>query len=267
MKKLFAAVILCVCIALASVPAAFADYSGYIYDDAGLLTQEQLDELAQRAAGISDKYQCTVAIQTVTGLSSDSAYDEAKKCFDDGMMGRGDNSDGMLLYLADNADGSYAVYASGLGADVLTDENYDDMCDNAITPAFQQDGAYAAFTAYLDKADEYLAASGTAGAAPAGTAASAAPAETSAAPVSAPADAAEDDGGENPAVKAVIVFGAPLAIALIVCLILKGKMKTAVTATQADDYLNEDTFTVTGRDDEFLYRTETRTHHEQKKSN
>jgi uncharacterized protein len=268
MKKLFAAVLLCLCMTLVFVPSALAANSGYLYDDAGLLTQEQLDDLAQRSSEISDKYQCTVAIQTVTALSSDSAYDEAEKCFQSGMMGRGDANDGILLYFADDADNHYAVYSSGLGAEVLTDENYNDMCDNGITPAFQKSGAYAAFSAYLDKADEYLAAAGKTGSASGSTAATAPAAASSTAPAATASTAPAADTGrdKNSAVKALLVFGAPLAAALIVCLILKSKMQTAVAATQADDYFNEDAFVVTNREDLFLYRTEKRVHHERKKS-
>ena len=68
--------------------------------------------------------------------------------------------------------------------------------------------------------------------------------------------------GMSPIVKALIVFGVPLLIALLVCLIFKRQMKTAVEATEADDYLLRDQFHVTASEDHFMYQTVTVVHHE-----
>ena len=58
----------------------------------------------------------------------------------------------------------------------------------------------------------------------------------------------------------------PLLTALIVCLIMKGKMKTARKQTQADAYIPRDGVRITRRDDVYLTTTQTRVAVESQKS-
>ena len=381
MTKKLTALLLTLCMAVFLACPVFAVQSGTVYDDADLLTQEQADTLAGLASTLSDKYQCDVAIQTVKALPTGDIAADAETCFKDAQLGRGDDKSGILLYYADTS-GEYYIYTSGYGSEILTNFNYNDLCESYITPAFK-DGAYAAFTAYLTHLESYFDGTSATGGADAasGTDVSTAgdyvldnqklltadeatalnsrcaelaakygcgvyfyttdsadgDADNAALNVAETTlglgsdsssnyivfyqstgdrkyrvvtngtgkdilpDAARDrmlkkyvvpklktddynaaynafldqiaanmatvqSGGKidtmSGGVKAAIVFGIPLLIALIVCLIFKAQMKTAVEATEADDYLLRDQFHVTSRADEFLYQTVTVVHHE-----
>ena len=389
MTKKLTALLLTLCMAVFLACPALAVQSGTIYDDADLLTQQQADTLAGMASTLADTYQCDVAIQTVKALPTGDVSADAETCFKSAQLGRGDDSSGILLYYADDANGSYSIYTSGLGSKILTDDNYNELCDSYITPAFQS-GAYAAFAAFLNQLGTYFAKGGTDAAAASGTDTAATTADTAAddlyvmdtqqvltqeqatalndkcaalakkyqcAVYVATTDVLTEDSAYNdaktlyqnnglgygdqksgilildvvqdrkyaviafgkgndiltdngredlvddylvpklkdedynaafdgsvtrlaeymelnaqgtpyegpgmgPVAKAAIVFGIPLLIALIVCLVFKSQMNTAVEATEADDYLLRDQFHVTQRGDEFLYQTVTVVHHE-----
>ena len=63
-----------------------------------------------------------------------------------------------------------------------------------------------------------------------------------------------------------IIVVVPLLIALIVCTIMKSKMKTARIARTADNYIPQGGFNLVEQTDVFLYRTTTRQRIEQNTS-
>ncbi|MDR0490798.1 MAG: hypothetical protein LBH28_06100 [Oscillospiraceae bacterium] len=83
-------------------------------------------------------------------------------------------------------------------------------------------------------------------------------------------DALVDGSASNflsrPAVKLAIVILIPILIALLICSGWKRKMKTAVIARSADNYIPNDGFKLTEKGDQFLYRTTTRTKIERQSS-
>jgi hypothetical protein len=50
----------------------------------------------------------------------------------------------------------------------------------------------------------------------------------------------------------------PFLVALIICLVWKGQMKTAYVARQADKYIPDGGFKLTVKSDTLLYKTTTR---------
>ena len=54
----------------------------------------------------------------------------------------------------------------------------------------------------------------------------------------------------------------PLLVALIVCAVLTGQMKSAVEATEADRYLDASSINITRQLDTFTHTTTKRIHHE-----
>lgn len=55
---------------------------------------------------------------------------------------------------------------------------------------------------------------------------------------------------------------APLLVALIVCAVLTGQMKSAIEATEADHYLDASSLNITRHRDTFTHTTTKRIHHE-----
>ena len=73
------------------------------------------------------------------------------------------------------------------------------------------------------------------------------------------------DDSSDMMVRLAVVVLAPILIALIVCTIWKRQMKTARLARTADNYIPTNGFNLTGKTDQFLYRTTTRRKIESKK--
>ena len=59
-------------------------------------------------------------------------------------------------------------------------------------------------------------------------------------------------------VKWLVVILVPLLTALVVCLVMKGKMKSARLQTQADAYITQDSLCLTRQDDRYITTTQTR---------
>jgi uncharacterized protein len=113
------------------------------------------------------------------------------------------------------------------------------MLDKYILPNLKNDNYYAAFTAFLKNSEKYFsfARDGT------------------------PFDESNDPDVIRSAIitKIIVVGIISLLIALTVCLIWAGRMKTAKIARTANLYIPANGFNLTGRQDRFLYRTVTRT--------
>ena len=60
--------------------------------------------------------------------------------------------------------------------------------------------------------------------------------------------------------------GGPLLVMLLVCDVLTAQMRSAVEATEANRYLDNDSIEITHSHDSFDYTTTERIHHESKKN-
>lgn len=72
--------------------------------------------------------------------------------------------------------------------------------------------------------------------------------------------------GDLAVVKWLVVILVPLLTALVVCLVMKGKMKSARLQTQADAYITQDSLRLTRQDDRYITTTQTRVKIETAKS-
>lgn len=242
MKKIFTVMLLMLSLFLLLAPITSAADVSLVYDDAQLLTYEEQSQLNIQAEAITEQYQCDVAIITVDGMGSYSdAYAYAKNLYQEYDFGYGTEKSGVLLLLSE-AERDYALIAYGYGNTAFTDHGKDVMLDNHILPLLSEDAYYEAFTAYLDKADEYLSM------ARAGEA----------------FDVNNDEvlltqnATNTRRAKWAVTIILPLIIASLICGIWKRQMKTAVAAREASQYIPEGGFHLTAQEDQFLYRTETR---------
>ncbi len=143
-----------------------------------------------------------------------------------------------------------ALIAYGYGNVAFTDHGKDVLLDRHVVPLLSKDKFYAAFTMYFSKAAEYLemAESG------------------------APFDVSTDEAYQQKTEKAMfwlrlaITILVPLLIAGLVCYIFLRQMKTAVPQQAADHYVSDGSFTLTASSDSLMFKKETRTTIEEKKS-
>jgi len=207
-----------------------------IDDRAELLSAGKADELNVIASNIEKKYQIQIMIITVDRMDGYDAYEAAKSIYTENELGYGSDKSGLLLFLS-MYDRDYALIAHGYGNIAFTDHGKDVILDNNVLPLLADDNFYEAFSIYLEKAEEFLimAANGE------------------------PFDVGNDPAILNTikAVKLGFVILIPLALAAVICLRWRSKMKTAKTAKTADIYMPQDGFTLTHHSDLFLYRTQT----------
>jgi len=235
LKKTFIVILLTLLCVLVFAPAAFASDWLLVEDMADILTVEEWGDLLARADAISEKHRCDVIIITLAEMTDDDGADEwAMYIYEEYEFGYGADKSGVMFFLS-VAERDYALIAYGYGNTAFTDYGKDVMMDDHILPLLKNNKYYEAFSAYLDKADEYL------GLARAGT----------------PFD--KDTSGTTLLVKLAVTILVPLLIALIVCSMWKKQMKTAVMARAAANYIPAGGFNLTNHTDIFLYRTQTRT--------
>ena len=237
MKKLMASLVLILSLSICIAGAAMAADLDLVTDEAYLLTDEEYRKLNNMADSIAEQYGCEVAVVTMEDMGDDDAYDFAKYICKEYNYGSDSDGSCLLLFLS-MAERDYALVAYGYGNTAFTDHGKDVMLDDNVLPLLADDKYFEAFETYLNIAAEYLAMA---------------------------RDGAPFDVGTDPAnvkskffVNLAIVVLLPLMIAAVVCLVWKKQMKTATLAVEADNYIPRDGFQLTGKEDTFLYRTETR---------
>ena len=238
MKKLFIAILLAFLLtALLTTVVAAADID-LVTDITGTLTDTQIERLNQRADRISEKFMCDVAIVVIDRMTdNDGAFEWAMHIYDEFNFGYGRERSGVLLFLS-LAERDYYLIAFGYGNTAFTDYGKDVMLDKYILPLLGNNKYYDAFTAYLDKAEEFLemARDGT------------------------PFDRNTDPDAQltDILIKVAVVIFVPLIIAFFICSAWKSQMKSARVATTACNYIPPGGFRLTGSVDTFLYQTKTR---------
>jgi len=221
-------------IGLAIVPfSAFGEENvlPYVIDAAGVLTAAQAGELEKKASQMTEKYRCEVRIVILNNIGELLPIHASNALYVENEFGYGSDRS-VVLFLLSIEDRQFDLAVWGFGDIAFTERGKDVILDKHILPLLKNDNFYEAFTAYLDKTEEYLAL------AAAGT---------------------PFDSGTNNVTNLIarigIIILLPLLIAAHICLYWKKKMKTAVTARRADNYISAGGLTITGRQDDFLYRT------------
>ena len=241
MKKIVAILLITLLASLLlpfTVYAADDNFSYYVADAAGLLTDIQQRMLEVRAGELSNKYRCDVRIITVDDMADygfrrleDFSY-TVYTAYD---LGYGSGKDCVIFALS-MADRDYDLRVWGTyGNTVFTLYGIDNLLDKYVLKELKNDDYNKAFSVLLDRAEVYfkMAEDGT------------------------PFDKGTDSA--NKTIPLIIIIIASLLIALVVCSIWKSKMKTAKIARTAGNYIPQGGFRLTGHGDMFMYRTVTRT--------
>ncbi len=238
MKKRVVAFLAVLTMILSMTVTAFAstDYYRYVFDTAGILTEEEAAQFEAKAAEITDKYGIAVCICTIPnlsdyGFSADQAYDCAKYFYREAQYGVGDDQSGIMLLLS-MSERKYALIAHGKGNQALTDYGNEKMRDEFLED-FGDDEWAAGFNHYLERADRYISlwAEGK--------------------PVDIGSD--PDDNSWIWCLGIAIVVG--LLGGFIYCCYLESEMRTAVRAKDAEGYETEDGVEISVSEDTFMRTT------------
>ena len=209
--------------------------SAYIIDLDGLLSESEIRDLTTYAKSVTEKYECMVAVITVTGLEGYSAAAYAEMMYNRYNIGYGPNRSGILLLIS-LEEREWAMDAYGYGNTAFTDYGKDKLSE-AFLPDLSAENYYDAFYTFISTCEDFLAQ------ARAGN------------PVDVGSGYSEDDGIFN----FIFIVVLPLLIALIFCLSARKAMKTAVPQRAAQAYIPAGGFQLTDKRDIFRNRTEIRT--------
>ena len=241
-NKIFALVISVVLITVMECPAFAAaedvPFSTMVLDDAGLLTQSELDELDARAWEITHTYECAVYIVTTDSTDGMDAIPYTEYIQEKYGMGYGSDQSCVILMLSmENRD--YNLMARGYGNTAFTDYGKDKLADSFLDE-FGNDDWYGGFKEYIEGCDQYLKAA---------------------------RDGEPIDKGRSPIVGLALGVAVPLLVAFIYCSKLKSQMFTAVPQRAAKVYIDRQGLVLTKRNDQFINTTRTERRIETKKEN
>lgn len=217
---------------LCATALAADDGIGYVIDESDLLTYDEWQTLENRARDISLRADCGVYIVMLddyTYYGSGDVYDVTTQIFNnaDNGFGLGADRNGILLLLS-MAGRDWAMFVHGESAEYAFDSYGQALLEDYFLPAFGENDWYGGLSGYLAACDEYLAL------------------------------AAAGEPVRKSAVQSLIpVVGASCVIALLICLMLKGKMKTVRRKAEAKSYAAFGGLNLTGSYDRYTHTTET----------
>ncbi len=241
MKKLLIAIPALIVLLAALAPNAFA-YGEYysITNNAGVLTEEQLNELNARADAITQRYECEVVFLLLGDMKDygdDDPFVSAEGFRVARNYGYGDDGSCAIMLLS-LAERDYALLLHGFGNTAFTEYGRDELLETHLLPLLSGDKYYEAVSKYLDICEQYL---------------------------SLARSGKPYDWGSDPfnialvlIIKLAVCLLVPALIAWLICSRWKKQMKTAVSAKTAHNYIPKGGFALTNQSDSFLYRTETK---------
>ncbi len=240
MKRRLSALLLALLLTVALAVPALAS-GDWITDDAGLLTESETAALDQQAQQLADTYGVGVYIRTVDDYADDGFSDvetAAYTLYHNDALGVGDGRDGVLLLLS-MSNRKYATFVYGDKAELLFPSSALQRLEDGFLDDFRHDDWYGGFRDYIDGCAGILSGESYAGG---------------------DTDYAYDPGFSAPSLlhNFVIALVVSCVIALIVCLILKAKMRSVRRQTEARAYVTPEGLHLTRRDDVYTHTTTTR---------
>lgn len=228
-----------------------------VVDEAGLLTEEEIADLSDKAALITDAYDMDVVILTVWSLDGKTAYDYADDYYDNNGYGIGPEYSGVLFLLAMESREWY-ISTCGDAIYAVTDYSISQIGDSVVNYLSDGDyyGGFDAFLRLLGSCYQSYAAGD---------------------PIDAPKGSYDDSNVYYPGdetlyyeeegeffpgliIVSLVVGGVIAAVAI---LFMRSSMNTKRPRNSAGDYLKSGTFYLRQHSDIFLY---SRTHKTRRES-
>ena len=247
MKRRLACILLAALLLLGLCCTAFAEAPATepqlwnITDTVGLLTSDEDLTLEARAEEISAQYGVGIYLLILEDYSEyyDDPYETAYELYHQNTLGMGEDRDGVILLMS-MSDRKYATFFYGPKAEYAFDAYGQELMEEEFLDNFRDDDWYGGFSDYLEVCDEYLAR------AEAGD------------PVRGDYSSAGGSDGSGIGTTILVCLGISAVIAMIVCLILRGKMKSVRKGTHADAYVTG-SLNLTASRAQYTPTTETRT--------
>ena len=245
LHSLFAALAALVLAVTLAVPAfavegGFADLYYRMYDGAGVLTEDEDNELEDALEELSLRQSFDVTIATIESLESvnaDSMEQYADDLYDYCQFGYGTDRDGVLL-LVSVGDRKWHLSTCGYGITAFTDAGIQYL-GQQLTP-FMAEGDYAgAFRTFVQWADDYV----------------------TAAREGHPYDVNTLPREPLSPMYLVLALGIGLVLAWVIVGVMKSQLRSVAFQENAASYVREGSMKLTNQRDLFLYRDVQRTKH------
>ena len=151
MKRKLTALLLVLLLAVTlAVPALAA--GDWVTDEAGLLTDQQISQLSQRAAALARSSGVGVYIRTVDDYA-DYGFTDVETAsytlYHNDSLGVGDGRDGVLLLLS-VSNRKYAAFVYGDKAELLFPDSALQQLEDGFLDDFRNDDWYEGFCDYID---------------------------------------------------------------------------------------------------------------------
>ena len=248
MKQKLTALLLVLLLAVTLVLPVMAAET-YVDDEAALLTLSEVETLEARAAEITERYGVGVYICILDDFG-DYGYPDAATAsysiYHAQSLGYGSGRDGILLLLS-MSNRKYATFVYGDKAERLFPDSALQQLEDGFLDDFRNDDWYGGFCDYIDGCADLLSGESYTG-------------SDSNYAYSPGHDADVDPGFSAPSLlrNLGIALVISCVIALIVCLILKAKMRSVRRQTEARAYVTPEGLHLTRRDDVYTHTTTTR---------
>lgn len=249
MKKRFLTVLLVLVLLLGLSVCVFAESQlWHITDDAGILSSDENTELETYAQSVSETYGVGIYIVTVDDYNDyyDDPYETAWQIYHEYTLGEGDDRDGVILLLSmDNR--KFATFFYGPQAEYAFDAYGQELLESYFLDDFRADDWANGCQHFISGCEYFLS-----------QAASGSPVRKDDYDYS-----SDGDSSGSPflfvswRIIGWIAFSS-MFFALIVCVLLKSKMKSVRKATAANAYVSGD-LNLTASHDQYTHTTETRT--------
>ena len=245
LHSLFAALAALVIAVTLAVPAfavegGFADLYYRMYDGAGVLTEDEDNELedALEELSLRQSFDVTIAsIESLESVGADSMEQFADDLYDYCQFGYGTDRDGVLL-LVSVGDRKWHLSTCGYGITAFTDAGIQYL-GQQLTP-FMAEGDYAgAFRTFVQWADDYV----------------------TAAREGHPYDVNTLPREPLSPMYLVLALGIGLVLAWVIVGVMKGQLRSVAFQENAASYVREGSMKLTNSRDLFLYRDVHRTEH------
>lgn len=126
-----------------------------VFDEAGLLSNEQITSLETEANQLSESYNMDIVITTTNDAQGKSPREYADDYFDYGGFGVGTDFDG-ILFLIDMDNREAYISTSGIGIRYLTDERIERILDEVFESGLSDGDYYGATMGFLNGTRNYL---------------------------------------------------------------------------------------------------------------
>lgn len=163
MRRLLTFLLGTVCLAVMMLPAGsipvsaqnFPNLTGYVNDDAGLLSQQAKAELESKLAQLEKDTTAQVFVATIKSLEGDSIEDYANRLFEQWKIGQKDKNNGVLFLVV--LDDRKMRIEVGYGLEpVITDGRAGRIRDEDVLPLFKNNDYEGGIKAGVASIEKYV---------------------------------------------------------------------------------------------------------------